>query len=316
MKKLILISAVVGAFSLTAHAQDDMYFVPKKKEVAKERVAYDMPREVYYSGSDRDVDEYNRRYQIVPGDSTMGDVISFSGEEGVYPDSLGDYNITRKMSRWDGYTPTDAYWQGYDQGRSDEWAASTWHSPWYYSSYYPWYDSYWYDPWYYGSWGWRYSWYYDPWYYHRPYYSYGWGYYGYAPGWNRPVYVGGYVPSRHYSGGKTYAGTHNHSYGNRGRSGSWGGTSSRNSSGMRQATSAGRSNRSWSMGNSRSSVPTRSVSSGSSSSSGMSMGSSRSSSMGSSSSSMGSSRSSSGGSFGGSRGGGGSLGGGRSGGRR
>ena len=56
------------------------------------------------------------------------------------------------MSRFEDYTPSDAYWAGYRDGR--------WTSPWYYSSYYPWYDS-WYDPWYYGSyWGW-----YSPYYY-------------------------------------------------------------------------------------------------------------------------------------------------------
>lgn len=258
MKKLILLTTLFIALPASLFAQDDdMYFVPTKKNIEKVRSSYGMPSDTYYSGSNRNVDEYNRRspgfsFEVIQSDSVKGDIINFDGEQGVYPDSVSDFSLTRKMTRWDGYTPADAYWQGYDQGRTDEWRNSTWHSPWYYSSsFYPWYDS-WYDPWYYDyGWGWRF----DPWYYrHHWYGSWGWGayyggYYGYYGGYHyAPVYhYGGY----YNRGGKTIAGTRNHSIGSRGHSGStWSGRSSIGSS-VGRSTTYGRS--SVSSGTSRSS---------------------------------------------------------------
>lgn len=182
MKKLILLT-LVSAFSLSLMAQDDdMYFVPTKENVAKEARKYGMPQNVYYSGSNRSVDDYNRRAQFSsPVDSTGNDIIDFSAVRGVYPDSAysqpvenDDYALTRRMSRFDDYTPSEAYWDGYRAGR--------WSSPWYntwYSWYDPWYyDSWWYwnDPFYYSSWyGWRYPYYYSTWYSPR---YYGYHYYG------------------------------------------------------------------------------------------------------------------------------------------
>ena len=188
MKKLLLISLLIGALPLGMLAQDDLYFVPKKKNVEKVNDNYGLPRDTYYSGSDRSVDDYNRRssyYEQI--DSTMSDVIDFNGELGVFPDSLAteDYQLTKKMSRFDDYDVSNnaAFWAGYNAGRYD-WA---WHSPWYYGRYgwYGWYDPWyyrpwyggWYDPWYYSSWygGW-----YDPWFYgwHDPYYYHRFYYYG------------------------------------------------------------------------------------------------------------------------------------------
>ena len=182
MKKLILLT-LVSAFSLSLMAQDDdMYFVPTKENMAKEAKKYGMPQNVYYSGSNRSVDDYNRRAQFsYPVDSTGNDIIDFSAVRGVYPDSAysqpvenDDYALTRRMSRFDDYTPSEAYWDGYRDGR--------WSSPWYntwYSWYDPWYyDSWWYwnDPFYYSSWyGWRYPYYYSTWYSPR-YRYYGGGY--------------------------------------------------------------------------------------------------------------------------------------------
>jgi hypothetical protein len=197
MKKLLLISMFAGMLPLSMVAQvDDLYFVPKKKSAEKVTDNYGLPREVYYSGSDRSVDEYNRRvshYDLIAKDSTLNDTIHFSAEKGVYPDSTlnEDFEITRKMSRFDDYRIADneAFWAGYEAGRYD-WG---WHSPWYYTRfgwydpwYYPWY---WNDPWYYsGYYGWYGGWYgfgyypfysswYGPWYYDRFYY-YGGGYVG------------------------------------------------------------------------------------------------------------------------------------------
>lgn len=192
MKKFILLTAV-AALPLGLMAQDDdMYFVPTKENMAKEAKAYGMPKNTYYSGSQRSVDEYNRRAwsSVAPIDSAGNDIIDFSAVRGVYPDSAysevteNDYQYTKRMSRFEGYTASDAYWEGYRDGR--------WTSPWYYSSYYSWYDPwYWNDPWYYsGYYGWAgyYGGWYSPWYYggyYRP-----WHYYG---GW--------YSPRYHYGGG-------------------------------------------------------------------------------------------------------------------
>ena len=124
MKKLILISLLIGALPLSMVAQDDdLYFVPKKKSaVEKVNDHYGLPRETYYSGSNRSVDDYNRRMSTyVPIDSALSDTIAFNGELGVYPDSLDDYGLTRKMERFDDYSLSDneAYWSGYQQARAD-----------------------------------------------------------------------------------------------------------------------------------------------------------------------------------------------------
>lgn len=213
MKKWLLLLIAFGLmpWGVMAQDDDDMYFVPSKKSASKpaRSTVTTVPgktgsvggtnattRDTYYSGSNRDVDEYNRRgssyYQmpVVPADSVLGsDIISFSGEQGVYPDSVivGDYGLTQQMSRWDGYEPSESYWAGYAAGSND-----AWHSPWYYTSYYPWYDS-WYYPWRYNYYGWYGGWYdpwyswYDPWYYNRWYGYY--GYYGYY-GFYDPFYYG------------------------------------------------------------------------------------------------------------------------------
>lgn len=210
MKKFFLISILFGVMPLSMVAQtDDLYFVPKKK-VKKATVENTVPeQETYYSGSNRTVEEYNRlesKYEVLDDDSTKSDIIDFSAEKGVYPDSLEteDYAITKKLQRFDDYDIADnvAFWAGYEKGRKDY----MWHSPWYYRTY-GWYGG-WYDPWYYGPgwyysgwYGWYDSWYdpwfnpwyygwYSPWYYtwHSPYY--GWrDYYG----WNYPYYYGGSV---------------------------------------------------------------------------------------------------------------------------
>lgn len=197
MKKLILISLLIGALPLSMVAQDDdLYFVPKKSsKVERVNDDYGLPRETYYSGSNRSVDDYNRRVSTyVPIDSASSDIIDFNGELGVYPDSLEDYKLTKKMERFDDYSLSDnaAYWAGYQEGRHDLW----WHSPWYYRTYgwYNWYDPWYYtswrygiyDPWYYGPYSWYGGWWYDPWYdpwyygsyWGYPYYRYGYAYWG------------------------------------------------------------------------------------------------------------------------------------------
>lgn len=206
MKKLLLISMLIGVLPSTMQAQDDdLYFVPKKKSVEKSVVVPTSTNSDY----SRSIDEYNRRmtssYQVIDGDTTItdslrNDIITFSEEKGVYPDSLSeDFELTKKMSRFDDYQLADnaAFWAGYRAGL-DTWA---WHSPWYYSRYGwyggwydPWYSPYYYSRWTYGFYGpWYYSYYgwYDPWYY--DYY----GFYGYPyyRGWGYPYWGSGYIIS-------------------------------------------------------------------------------------------------------------------------
>jgi len=283
MKKWIILSVILGVLPLGMQAQDDdMYFVPTKKNVEKDNARYGLPRDTYYSGSSRSVDDYNRQgsyYEVISNSNdSLNDVIDFSAVQGVYPDSVSDFQLTRRMERFDGYQPTDeAYLRGYRDGRY----ASTWHSPWYYSTYYPWYDPWFDDPWYYSSW--RYGWY-DPWYYRPwgyPYRYYGWGY-----TWGRPYYYG------HVTYRPRNVESHRQSFG-----------ASRSTSGrsVGRSTSAGRS----SFGASRSTG---------NSSFGASRPSSSWESRGSSGSSFGASGGGSRGSFGGSGGGGRSFGGGGGGG--
>ncbi len=179
MKKYLLLLTALAAFAATHAQSDDVYFVPKKQ--AKPA------KEVYYIGSDRDVDEYNRHGALYSSVDSLGDdvVADFDAAIGEYPDSLAsdaavfedmdddsDFRYSRRISRWE----CDSCLCCDD---ADEWlycnricgwpyygAWGGWYSPWYYG----WG---WYDPWYYGYWGW-----YNPW-----YYSYWGGWYGWRGGW-------------------------------------------------------------------------------------------------------------------------------------
>ena len=191
MKKLLLISVLLGLLPLSMAAQvDDLYFVPKKKSATKVTDRENQSRDVYYSGSNRSIDEYNRRvghFDLIAQDSTLNDTINFSAERGVFPDSTSteDFELTRQMSRFDDYSiaDNDAYWAGYAAGRYD-WG---WHSPWYYGGWY------WNDPWFYsGYYGW-----YGSWYGYYPYYSW----YGPRYGYHTYYYTAG--------GGRYYTGTGN-----------------------------------------------------------------------------------------------------------
>ena len=248
MKKLLMLLVLAGSMPLASMAQDDVYFTPSKEDQAPKS-----EKPAYYSGSKRDVDEYNRYgklnsyYQKIGSDSLGNDIITFQpgyGYDGkaytdtayVYPGSAkfsndDDYTYTRRMSRWDGF---------YDPWFYDYYGPYGWYSPWYYDG---WYGG-WYDPWYYGYAGW-----YDPWYY--GYYGWGWPYrYGWY-GWDYPYWGGGYVAHRGgmNSGGVTGSRTWNsgRTYGNYN-----GGTSGNRSFGSYTSRSAG--NRSF---GSRTVEPTR-----------------------------------------------------------
>ncbi len=197
MKKFFLLTMLGMSLPVLTMAQDDdLYFVPSKETKVKEVNTYGMPTDTYYSGSKRSAREYNRRSwdTTASADTTANDIIDFSAVEGVYPDTTAtvateedsDYSCTRKMSRFDGYTPSEAYWEGYRDGT---WTSGRpgWYSAWYGSWYGPWYSLWldpWYDSWYFGSyWGspYYYAWYspwrYDYYYWSRPYWGWGGGYY-------------------------------------------------------------------------------------------------------------------------------------------
>ena len=328
MKKFFMISVLMGALPLSMVAQDDLYFVPKKKSAEVVEVTTPV---------------YNRaksQYEVIQNDSTI-DIIEFDGQKGVYPDSIvtEDFELTKRMQRFEDYDLSDnaAFWAGYHLGRDTwNWGLS-WHSPWYYTRYGwyggfydPWYYGY-YDPWYYGYYGWR-----DPWYYgyYDPFYYgyYGWydpwryGYYGYYDlgyPYYTTVYYGG-APRRYSYTGNTgtinrNGRTHGYFAGDRSKASHTYSSSvnSNRSSSLRNRTvgehrsrindssnSSIRNNRSSNSGNFSGSRSTSSYSNSTSSYS--NSGSSRSSSSGSFSSGGGGSFSSGGG---GGRSGGGSLGG-------
>ena len=211
MKKLLLISMLIGAMPLAMMAQDDdLYFVPKKKKAQVEQVKEIAPVVAPQPKA-------KSSYEVIDGDTTKLDVIDFTEGKGIYPDSLEteDYALTKNLVRFDDYdvSNNEAFWAGYRAGAST-WS---WHSPWYYTRY----GFGWYDPWWYGSWyGYSslYAWY-DPWYYgwYDPYWSsWGWNYYGY-PGyyssWYYPYRYGGYA--YYYGGG----GGRSHYYGRTGNAG-------------------------------------------------------------------------------------------------
>ena len=210
-KKLFLLFVLAGAMPLTMMAQDDdLYFVPSKKKVETtgSSVRNTAERPTYYAGSNRDIDEYNRRgkfrssYQMIGTDSLGNDIIEFHEGTGIYPDTVfvdsmwmakngyndfdNDFTYSRRMSRWDDYYG--------------------WYDPWFYGhwgwrplGYYSWYD-----PWYYGPYGWYSSWY-DTWYYgyYGWGYPYGWGRYGWGyPYWHYPHYGWG--------GGKIFYANYGH----------------------------------------------------------------------------------------------------------
>ena len=314
MKKLLLLTVLASALPMAMQAQDDdLYFSPKK--VAQESSVEDHTP-AYYVGSNRSVDEYNRRgmfrskYQPIGSDS-LGTVY------GILPDTTyidttlynkgrmqwddDDYAYTRRMSRWDGfYDPWFySYW---GPGRYGWYGPRYGYGPWYAGWYDPWYNP-WYDPWYYGyGYGYGWGWYgaYSPW-----YYGYGWGY-PYYYGW----YGGGYVRNYAWGNPSGLAGNRTWSYSRPGTSsgngfgrtfGSGGNTSRTNG-----YTSRSNTNRSFGS-RTRTYTPSSTNNSG--------FGSTRSTSSSPSSGSFGSGGfgggHSSGGGFGGGRSGGGSFGGGR-----
>ena len=239
MKKLFLLITLLGLTTLPLVAQeDDMYYVsPKAVKKAKTKKAYDDSKPAYYVGSNRNVDEYNRRkitssYQKIGVDSLGNDIIQLLSENDIYPDTSyvdtmymvskyinkdDDYRYTRDLTRWNDYyyygMPYDIWryysWPSYMYGRLWGWDYYNYYN-WYYGGYYGYYNPWFYDYWF----GYWYPWGYPGW----------GGWYGYYPYYNHTVYYGGgYGHGGHNSHhSNTYitgsgdirnigSGTHNHS---------------------------------------------------------------------------------------------------------
>lgn len=242
MKKWLVLSVFMAALPLTMMAQDDdLYFNPKQeakkaaeeraqkaKLLAAQRARQDSIYALYWSGSDRNVDEYNRggkllsHYQNIGADSLGNDIISFRVGKGVAPDSIyddeafaekymrgmgDDFDCTRDLSRWDGFY--DPWFYSYYGCGPYYWRSSywRWHNPWRYDYYAGWYDPWfdpWFDPWYYGYAGW----YGGPWYGWGGYYPWYWG--GPAVAYVRPS--NGYRSFSHSASGSNVNGSYRNNY--------------------------------------------------------------------------------------------------------
>ena len=208
MKKTGLLSILIGILPFTAMAQnDDVYFTPKKANRTNIADEEDHHRrdETYYSGSNRNVDEYNRRgkmgssYQKIGRDS-LGNVVLEEDGSCIYPDSSYVGEVGKKYRRRSFDDDDEFYYSR---------RVSRFYDPWFfgYYGYVPYYYSRWdwdfYDPWY-GGYASYWHGYYSPWYrgWYNPYYGYGWRspyydypYYGYTYGYAAPVVRRTYRPT-------------------------------------------------------------------------------------------------------------------------
>lgn len=204
MKKiriLMLSALLLTAFSNVSAQYDDMYFKPssKVKQSAKPIMRSDASvsqdnDEAYYCGSDRNVDEYNRRDKFNSSYANhLRDSLRMSDSILV---SRKDYENSLNLKRFDrNYT-----------------VVLVLDDPWYYD---PWYaDPWYYDRWYYDRWRWHYAWndpWYNPWYnpwYYGPRWTWTWNSWGWRHNggivWHRGSYISAPLSNYHRGGAMTY----------------------------------------------------------------------------------------------------------------
>jgi len=179
----LIVAVCLPVLTFAQSADDDMYFVPKKKTETKDKKGTLVKTPVhevkvedgasavgdtsdYHTGQLRDVDEYNRRGSQQVRTRLVGDtlyVVTDDGEETVYAagddtpvesgsqmseyyydDDYDDFHYATRLRRYHGVYLYDPFYADFAYG---------WHDPWYYS---------WYDPWRY-SWSWHGHWH-NPWY--------------------------------------------------------------------------------------------------------------------------------------------------------
>ena len=215
MKFLYLFLLSVWGLSATVHAQDiddDMYFVSSKKKAAKSaaktaknKTVYTDVSEIdvsedyedanvdYHTGQLRDVDDYNRRGNLVNNGQVVAKLVNdtlyvFSNDStsqntyvyGSEADSSRNY-----------YDDDNSYYDDYSlTSRLGRYHSVHFIVPWYWDYCYGWYDP-WYDPWY----GW-----YAPYYRHGYYSWYDWGWY-HSPTWHFGWCGHIHYPSYHHHGG-------------------------------------------------------------------------------------------------------------------
>lgn len=219
MKKVLFAFALLalGLNSVAAFAQDDVYFVPTKKAILKERqterasaqrehtestytTIYDNATATEYDGwADRnqadadEIDAYNRHGSGLLVESTPSD--SLAGADSTYNAAEEDYSPTARLVRFRsprGVIYASPYYADYiyDLAFYDPWyfdgfyGSAYWHYGWAYNPFF-------YDPWFYGTW-WG-----SPWHHHCGWYDYCWGWGptwhpGWHPGWGPGWGHGGY----------------------------------------------------------------------------------------------------------------------------
>ncbi len=293
---LATMASTLFAFGQIYTPEDDIYYTPTDKNTIVEKARMEKkPTQVKLvqppveTNSERDVDEYNRRY--APSweeESEPQPEVAYTTnneQEGYYLNGFNgsdsDYEYAERIRRFHnpqlaihisepGYT--DIYmlnssdWNVYVDN-SYAWVTPTWSNPYYWNyNFSPYsYNNY---AWggYYNNWGW--GGFYRP---YRPHYNswYGFGdpwYYGYGYGYGyRPPYY--YPPHHHYP---VYYPTHKKTYASNGRGTVGGGRGTSGTSTGRYTTSTGRTTTQTSRsttGVSRSTTTTRNNGSSSSSSS-------------------------------------------------
>lgn len=252
MKRTVFVSlwlAVLPGMLAAQSVDDDLYYIPKKgKQKTTTATVSEPVKEVKVStgsqvnvwapnastvivrdrkGSQRDVDEYNRRYSAkennfsVQNDTLYIDEREDSDLQGEWINGFegtqDDYEYAVRLIRfrnpryaipvssplyWDvvyaqTYSPWD--WNVYDDGLYayifPTFSNRLWWD-WRYNSYGPWGWSYWsYAPYYSWSWSWGWNGWYDPFYHPHYWYAHGpaWGWRG--GHWGRPAYRPSYRPS-------------------------------------------------------------------------------------------------------------------------
>lgn len=224
----VLLVLGLGLVPLSLRAQnDDMYFIPKKKtqpektiekpvqkateqvemttaasQSQKSSLGYTFTRIENEAGSERDVDEYNRRYRFseVGSDTAyLDEEASALAEDGQWVDGFDgseeDYEYAKRILvfrsptvgipvssplYWDlCYGPNSIYWNVYDDG----FYAYVFPTAWNYAYYGPWRSGFW--------WGYSYG---------YPYWGWG-GYWGWSWGWRHPYYPYYHHHYPIYSGG-------------------------------------------------------------------------------------------------------------------
>ena len=219
MKRMILLSVLLGTVSFHAVAQDDLYFYPTESKAESSKSNRDPwsneEMSSYYSGINKSSDEYNRRgmstYRKIGTDSLGNDIIRYRvGKDSFVVDTVysnllqsydsneDDFAYSRRMGRFDGYWGRYNPWY---MGSPYYYSYWDYYDPWYADMYAPWYRGY-YGGYWYGGWvsPWAYR--YRYWGWNNPYYYGYWG--GYYPyyGYTRVSYNGHTGTANHWASGR------------------------------------------------------------------------------------------------------------------